>query len=86
MSIQSRIQPKIRNAEDLPKILTTQPRWNSLKECERSVFRSLDITLVTERKVTLLEAMETEVKDIISDAITKGILVRNQDGTVQFNH
>jgi hypothetical protein len=84
MSTQSRIAPKIRNAEDLPNILNLQPRWNSIKECERSVFLSLDISLVTERKVTLLEAMETEVKDIISDAIQKGILVRNQDGTVHF--
>lgn len=72
----------IQKAEDLPGILTTQNHWHSIKECERSVFRSLDIALVAERRITLLDAMASKVKDIIADALSKGILVKNQDGTI----
>ena len=82
MSAQNRSTAKIQKAEDLPTILTTQPTWNSIKDCERSVFRSLDITLVATRKINLIDAMQSEVNHIISDALDKGILVKNQDGTV----
>lgn len=80
----AQIRPKslIQKAEDLPSILSTQSQWSSIKECERSIFRSLDITLVAERRVTLLDAMASQVNAIISDALDKGILVRNEDGTV----
>jgi hypothetical protein len=82
MSVQSKFKPQIQKAEDLPKILSAQPRWNSLKECERSIFRSLDLSLVLDSKITLLDAMDCEVKNIISDALRKGILERKQDGSV----
>ena len=82
MSAQIRTKSQIQKAEDLPNILTTQSQWTSIKECERSVFLSLDIALVAERRVTLLDAMATQVNSIISDALKKGILVRNDDGTV----
>ena len=82
MSAQIRTKSQIQKAEDLPSILTTQSQWTSIKECERSVFLSLDIALVAERRVTLLDAMATQVNAIISDALNKGILVRNDDGTV----
>ncbi|MBL7816581.1 MAG: hypothetical protein JNL70_16290 [Saprospiraceae bacterium] len=82
MSTQSRYKSQIQKAEDLPNVLQTQTDWNSIKDCERSVFRSLDITLVAERKVTLLDAMDSEVKTIIADALEKGILVRREDGKI----
>ena len=82
MSAQIRTKSQIQKAEDLPNILTNQSQWTSIKECERSVFLSLDIALVAERRVTLLDAMATQVNTIISDALHKGILVRNEDGTV----
>ena len=82
MSAQIRTKSQIQKAEDLPNILSTQSHWTSIKECERSVFLSLDIALVAERRVTLLDAMATQVNTIISDALNKGILVRNEDGTV----
>jgi hypothetical protein len=82
MSAQIRTKSQIQKAEDLPNILSTQSQWTSIKECERSVFLSLDITLVAERRVTLLDAMTSKVNDIISDALDKGILFRNEDGTV----
>lgn len=82
MSTQSKYKQQIQKAEDLPSILSTQPNWDSIKECKRSVFRSLDITLVAERKITLLDAMDSEVNSIILDALRKGILVKNQDGTI----
>lgn len=82
MSAQSKFKAQIQKAEDLPTVLSAQTNWDSIKECERSVFRSLDISLVTERKVTLIDAMDSEVKSIISDALDKGILVRHQDGTI----
>jgi hypothetical protein len=82
MSTQNKFKAQIQKAEDLPSILATQPNWNSIKECQRSVFRSLDISLVAERKITLIDAMESEVNNIISDALNKGILVKNQDGTI----
>ena len=82
MSAQIRTKSQIQKAEDLPNILTTQSQWTSIKECERSVFLSLDIALVAERRVNLLDAMASQVNAIISDALNKGILVRNEDGTV----
>lgn len=82
MSTQFKFKTQIQKAEDLPNILATQSIWNSIKECERSVFRSLDIALVAERKINLIDAMDSEVKVIVSDALHKGILVRNEDGTV----
>jgi hypothetical protein len=82
MSGQSKFKPQIQKAEDLPKILSAQPRWNSIRECERSIFRSLDLSLVLDSKITLLDAMDFEVKNIISDALKKGILERKQDGSV----
>ena len=82
MSAQTRTKFHIQKAEDLPSILSTQSQWTSIKECERSIFRSLDIALVAERRVNLLDAMASQVNAIISDALNKGILVRNADGTV----
>ncbi len=82
MSTQSKFRTQIQKAEDLPNILSAHPTWHSIKECERSIFRSLDIALVAERKVNLIDAMDSEVKVIISDALHKGILVRNADGTI----
>ena len=82
MSAQIRTKFHIQKAEDLPNILATQSQWTSIKECERSIFRSLDIALVAERRVNLLDAMASQVNAIISDALNKGILVRNADGTV----
>ena len=82
MSAQIRTKSHIQKAEDLPNILTTQSQWTSIKECERSVFLSLDIALVAERRVTLLDAMASQVNAIVLDALDKGILVRNEDGTV----
>lgn len=82
MSAQIRTKSQIQKAEDLPNILTNQSQWTSIKECERSIFRSLDIALVAERRVTLLDAMASKVNDIILDALDKGILIRNEDGTV----
>ena len=82
MSAQIRTKSQIQKAEDLPNILTTQSQWTSIKECERSVFLSLDIALVAERRVTLLDAMASQVNAIVSDALDKGILIRNEDGTV----
>ena len=82
MSAQIRTKSHIQKAEDLPNILATQSQWTSIKECERSIFRSLDIALVAERRVNLLDAMASQVNAIISDALNKGILVRNADGTV----
>ncbi len=82
MTTQNRFKAQIQKAEDLPTILTTQAIWDSIKECERAVFRSLDITLVAERKVNLIDAMDSEVKVIITDALHKGILVHNEDGTI----
>ena len=82
MTIQSKFKAQIQKAEDLPNILTTQSIWDSIKECERAIFRSLDIALVAERKVNLIDAMDSEVKVIISDALHKGILVSNADGTI----
>lgn len=82
MSAQIRTKSHIQKAEDLPKILSTQSQWTSIKECERSIFRSLDIALVAERRVTLLDAMASQVNAIVLDALNKGILVRNEDGTV----
>ena len=82
MSVQSKFKPQIQKAEDLPNILSAQPHWNSIRECERSIFRSLDLSLVLSSKITLLDAMDFEVKNIISDALKKGILERKQDGSV----
>ena len=82
MSAQIRTKFHIQKAEDLPNILATQSQWTSIKECERSIFRSLDIALVAERRVNLLDAMASQVNAIISDALNKGILIRNEDGTV----
>ncbi len=82
MSTQFKFKTQIQKAEDLPSILSTHSIWNSIKECERSVFRSLDIALVAERKVNLIDAMDSEVQVIISDALHKGILVRHSDGTI----
>ena len=82
MSAQIRTKSHIQTAEDLPNILATQPHWTSIKECERSVFRSLDIALVAERRVNLLDAMASQVNTIVSDALNKGILIRNEDGSV----
>jgi hypothetical protein len=82
MSTQIRYKAQIRKAEDLPTILSTKPNWNSIKECQSSVFRSLDINLVAQRRVTLIDAMNSQVNSIISDALQKGILVKNQDGTI----
>jgi hypothetical protein len=82
MSTQSRFKVQIQKAEDLPRILPTQTNWRSIKECERSVFRSLDITLVAERRCNLLDAMDSEVKGIVTDAFRKGILIRHADGTI----
>ena len=82
MSAQIRTKSHIQKAEDLPNILATQSQWTSIKECERSIFRSLDIALVAERRVTLLDAMASQVNAIVLDALDKGILVRNEDGTV----
>ena len=82
MSAQIRTKSQIQKAEDLPNILSTQSQWTSIKECERSIFRSLDIALVAERRVTLLDAMASQVNAIVLDALDKGILVRNEDGTV----
>ena len=82
MSAQSKFKAQIQKAEDLPSILNTQSNWNSIRECERSVFRSLDIALVAERRCTLIDAMDSEVRVIVKDALKKGILVRHQDGTI----
>ncbi len=82
MSTQFKFKAQIQKAEDLPHILSTQPIWHSIKECERSIFRSLDIALVAERKINLIDAMDSEVKVIISDALHKGILVYHADGTI----
>jgi hypothetical protein len=82
MSTQHKFKTQIQKAEDLPNILSTQSTWHSIRECERSVFRSLDIALVAERKVNLIDAMDSEVKVIITDALKKGILVRHSDGTI----
>ncbi len=82
MSSQSNFRTHIQKAEDLPTLLPTQSNWNSLKECRRSIFRSLDISTVAERKVTLIDAMDLEVNSIILDALRKGILVNNQDGSI----
>lgn len=82
MSAQIRTKSQIQKAEDLPNILATQSQWTSIKECERSIFRSLDIALVAERRVNLLDAMASQVNAIVLDALDKGILIRNEDGTV----
>ncbi len=82
MSTQSKFKTQIQKAEDLPRLLATQSNWHSIKECERSVFRSLDISLVAERRCTLLDAMSSEAKGIVNDALSKGILIRHQDGTI----
>ena len=82
MSALIRTKSHIQKAEDLPNILSNQSQWTSIKECERSVFLSLDISLVAERRVTLLDAMASQVNAIITDALDKGILITNQDGTV----
>lgn len=82
MSTQVKFKTQIQKAEDLPSILSTQSIWNSIKECERSVFRSLDIALVAERKINLIEAMDSKVQVIILDALNKGILVQHEDGTI----
>ena len=82
MPAQIRTKSQIQKAEDLPNILSTQSQWTSIKECERSIFRSLDIALVAERRVNLLDAMASQVNAIVLDALDKGILVRNEDGTV----
>jgi hypothetical protein len=88
MSAQSRFKTQIQKAEDLPSILSAQSNWQSIKECERSVFRSLDITLVAERRCNLIDAMDFEARGIVSDALRKGILIRNPDGTIAipFSH
>ncbi len=54
MSTQVKFKTQIQKAEDLPNILATQSIWNSIKDFERTVFRSLDIALVAERKVNLI--------------------------------
>lgn len=82
MSTQFKSKTQIQKAEDLPSILSTQSIWHSIKECERSIFRSLDIALVAERKINLIDAMDSEVQVIISDALDKGILIRHSDGTI----
>jgi hypothetical protein len=82
MSSQSNIRTRIQKAEDLPTILPTPSNWNSLEECHRSIFRSLDISTVAVRRVNLIPAMDSEVDSIISDALRKGILVNNQDGSI----
>ena len=82
MPTQNRFKAQIQKAEDLPNILSNQALWDSIKECERAVFRSLDIALVAERKINLIDAMDSEVKVIVTDALHKGILVHNEDGTI----
>ncbi len=82
MATQSKSRPQIGKAEDLPTIFSAQTRWNTLKECERAVFLSLDLSVVLRSKITLLKAMEVEVSSIIADAFGKGILERLQDGSI----
>ncbi len=82
MAALSKFKPQIEKAEDLPTIFATQTRWNTLRECERAIFLSLDLSGVLRSKITLLQAMELEVGDIIADAFGKGILERHQDGSI----
>ena len=82
MPVQAKINTHIQKAEDLPTVFSTQTNWLSIKECKRTIFRSLDIKLVTVRKITLLDAMDAQVDAIIADALTKGILEKKQDGTI----
>ena len=82
MAALSKFKPQIGKAEDLPTIFSTQTRWNTLKECERAIFLSLDLSVVLRSKITLLKAMEVEVGNIIADALGKGILECHQDGSI----
>ena len=82
MPTQNRFKAQIQKAEDLPNILSNQALWDSIKECERAIFRSLDIALVAERRVNLIDTMDSKVKIIVSDALHKGILVRHEDGSI----
>jgi hypothetical protein len=82
MATLSKSKPQIGKAEDLPTIFSAQTRWNTLRECERAVFLSLDLSSVLRSKITLLKAMELQVGDIIADAFGKGILERHQDGSI----
>ena len=86
MTTQLKFKAQIQKAEDLPTILSNQRLWDSIKECERAVVRSLDIALVAERKVTLIDAMDFEARVIVSDALNKGILVHNADGSIAINN
>ncbi len=87
MAAQSKSKPQIERAEDLPRVFTQPMRWNTSKDCKRAVFLSLDldIPLRSKKAATLLDAMSMEVEDIVSDALTKGILVKNKDGSIHFN-
>ncbi len=82
MAALSKSKPQIGRAEDLPTIFSAQTRWTTLRECERAVFLSLDLSNVLRSKITLLKAMELQVGDIIADAFGKGILERLQDGSI----
>lgn len=82
MATLSKSRPQIGKAEDLANIFSAQTRWNTLRECERAVFLSLDLSSVLRSKITLLKAMELQVGDIIADAFGKGILERLQDGSI----
>ena len=82
MTVQSKSRLQIGKAEDVPTIFSAETRWNTLKECERAIFLSLDLSSVLRSKITLLKAMEVEVGNIIADALGKGILERHQDGSI----
>jgi hypothetical protein len=85
MAANSKSKPQIEKAEDFPRVFTTPIRWNSPKDCKRSVFLSLDVGPLLRSKITLLDAMSLKVDDIFLDALSKGILVKNKDGSIQFN-
>jgi hypothetical protein len=86
MAAQGKSKPQIEKAEDLTNVFAQPTRWNTQKECKRAVFLSLDLKVALRSKVSLLQAMEIEVEDIFLDALTKGILLRNPDGSIQFAH
>jgi hypothetical protein len=84
MAAISKSKPQIERAEDLPQVFTQPTRWNTSKDCKKSVFLSLDVGPLLRSKATLLDAMSTKVEDIMADALAKGILVKNKDGSIQF--
>jgi hypothetical protein len=84
MASQIRQKAQVQKAEDLPILLPQQSKWDSQKECERSIFRSLDISMVLHSKQPLLNAMDVAVKTILDDAFSKGILIRRNDGLIAF--